>query len=380
MNFFNNKKKEEDIKEPLVEEPTIVPNKNFDIDENTTVKSNPFMDNVQSNHETDLAKNLQQVFNEPKIETIPNVQPIVKVKPELIEKLSRVKYNPVNILDVSHVTQTYNEGKVTIFDDFSLEIKDIVDRGQFISILGESGCGKSTILRYIAGLQQPTSGKILLRGNELTEDNRIPMVFQTYSSFPWLSVLENVAMPLTLKKVNKNEARERAMEMIRIVGLTGHEKKFAKMPTLSGGQLQRVAIARNLVANSEILLMDEPFGALDIVTRKSMQQFLRKIFQDNNSIDPTVILVTHDIREAIFLSTDIYILDANPANVRCHIEVDLPNVRDIHIKREPHFVEYVTFIEDFMEKLEIENAIRKQNQPKEEIKKRKSVFDFFIKK
>ena len=217
----------------------------------------------------------------------------------------------------------------------------------------------STILRYIAGLQQPTSGKVLLHGKELTENDRIPMVFQNYSSFPWLSVLENVAMPLTLKHVNKDEARDRAMDMIKIVGLEGHENKYAKYPNLSGGQLQRVAIARNLVANSTILLMDEPFGALDIVTRKSMQEFLRKIFQDNNKIDPTVILVTHDIRESIFLSTDIYILDANPANVRCHIEVDLPNVRDISLKRDPKFLEYVNYVEDFMEKLEVENEARK---------------------
>lgn len=217
----------------------------------------------------------------------------------------------------------------------------------------------STLLRYIAGLQTPTSGEILLNGNPLTEKEHIPMVFQQYSSFPWYSVLENIALPLILNKTPKKEARERAMEMIKIVGLEGHENKYAKYPLLSGGQLQRVAIARNLVANSSILLMDEPFGALDIVTRRSMQVFLRKIFQDNNKIDPTVILVTHDIREAIFLSTDIFILDANPANVRCHIEVDLPDVRDIHLKRESKFLEYVNFIEDFMEKLEVENEAKK---------------------
>jgi len=228
----------------------------------------------------------------------------------------------------------------------------------------------STLLRYIAGLQTPTSGEILLNGNPLTEKEHIPMVFQQYSSFPWYSVLENIALPLILNKTPKKEARERAMEMIKIVGLEGHENKYAKYPLLSGGQLQRVAIARNLVANSSILLMDEPFGALDIVTRRSMQVFLRKIFQDNNKIDPTVILVTHDIREAIFLSTDIFILDANPANVRCHIEVDLPDVRDIHLKRESKFLEYVNFIEDFMEKLEVENEAKKTKKVIEQKKKK----------
>jgi NitT/TauT family transport system ATP-binding protein len=100
--------------------------------------------------------------------------------------------------------------------------------------------------------------------------------------------------------------------------------------------------------------MDEPFGALDIITRRSMQVFLRKVFQDNNGLDPTVLLVTHDIREAIFLSSDIYILDANPSSVRCHIEVDLPNVREIDLKRDPKFLEYVNYIEDMMEKIENE--------------------------
>ena len=221
----------------------------------------------------------------------------------------------------------------------------------------------------------------MLRGKELTENDRIPMVFQNYSSFPWYSVLDNVALPLVIKGVSKKEARERAMEMIKVVGLDGHEDKYAKYPNLSGGQLQRVAIARNLVANSEILLMDEPFGALDIVTRKAMQVFLRKIFQDNNNIDPTVILVTHDIREAIFLSTDIFILDANPANVRCHIEIDLPNVRDIHLKREPKFLEYVNYVEDYMEKLEDENETRKQEKKNGVVQPRKkSIFNFLFKK
>ncbi len=379
MNFFNRGKEKEEVEETKEVEVEVVAEtktpSNFDIDETpSSGKSNPFLDNVQKDSSSELAKNIQQAFGvkeEPRVvELSVEPTPVVKVKPQTIEKLSGVQYNPVNIMDVSHITQTYNNGKVTIFDDFTLEIKDIIDRGQFVTILGQSGCGKSTILRYIAGLQQPTSGKVLLHGKELTENDRIPMVFQNYSSFPWLTVIENVAMPLTLKHVSKKDAHEKAMEMIKIVGLEGHEDKFAKYPNLSGGQLQRVAIARNLVANSTILLMDEPFGALDIVTRRAMQEFMRKIFQDNNHIDPTVILVTHDIREAIFLSTDIFIIDANPANVRCHIEVDLPNVRDIHIKREPKFLEYVNYVEDFMEKLESENPTK--NLPKKvEVKKKR---------
>lgn len=348
MNFFN--KKEEVIEQPKFELP------------NEEVKSNPFT-------------TIQPTENEPVVEEVVEVP--IKKKVKMVEKLSGERYNPVNILDLKGINQSYDNGRVNVFDDFNLDIKDISDKGQFVTILGQSGCGKSTILRYIAGLQQPTDGKILLRGKELTDNDRIPMVFQNYSSFPWYSVLDNVALPLVLKHVPKKEAREKAMEMIKIVGLEGHQDKYAKYPNLSGGQLQRVAIARNLVANSEILLMDEPLGALDIVTRRSMQSFLRKIFQDNNKIDPTVILVTHDIREAIFLSTDIYILDANPANVRCHIEVDLPTERDPHIKREPKFLEYVNYVEDFMEKLESEADERKRQNRKEEVvelPKKKSIF------
>jgi len=333
-NFFNDTVKKEEV---IVDIPTM------------DIKSNPFVEIKTDEPVGEL------IINKPK---------------QVIEKLNGVEYNSINILDLNNINQTYNDGKIVIFDNFNLQIKDIVNKGQFVTILGQSGGGKTTILRYIAGLQTPTSGEILLNGKTLTEKDHIPMVFQQYSSFPWYSVLENVALPLILNKTPKKEAHEKAMEMIKIVGLEGHENKYAKYPILSGGQLQRVAIARNLIANSTILLMDEPFGALDIVTRRSMQVFLRKIFQDNNKIDPTVVLVTHDIREAIFLSTDIFILDANPANVRCHIEVDLPDVRDIHLKRDPKFLEYVNFVEDFLEKLENETK-----SPKLEIKKKLSWFD-----
>lgn len=319
--------------------------------------------------------------------------------PNCVEHKSEVqRYEKVNIIDLVNIRQEYDvilqappgktdsvgnsgkksssmfinpsepkpvKGKNIVFDNFNLSVKDIVGRGQFVSILGKSGCGKSTILRYITGLQKPTSGEIYLRGRKLQESDRIPMVFQQYSSFPWKTVLENVALPLILKsdarwyefhkrKMIKEEAYDKAIEMIKIVGLEGQEQKFAKYPILSGGQLQRIAIARNLVASPNLLMMDEPFGALDIVTRRQMQVFLRKIFQDNNGLDPTVLLVTHEIRESIFLSSDIYILDANPANVRCHIEIDLPTERKVSLKRDPKFLEYVNYVEDMMEKIELE--------------------------
>jgi len=356
MNNFFNKQEEENQK---IEVPKIK-------------LSNPFLDIEKEEIVIDTKV---ETTIETTVETKKTVDTTVEIsvsKPQIVEKLCDVNYHPVNTLDLVNIHQSYDDGKTVIFDGLDLNIKDIVDEGQFVTILGQSGCGKSTILRYIAGLQRPNSGDVLLYGKPLEDKDHIPMVFQQYSSFPWYTVLENVSIPLKLKRVPKKEARERAMEMIKIVGLDGHENKFAKYPILSGGQLQRVAIARNLVANSKILLMDEPFGALDIVTRRQMQMFLRKIFQDNNQIDPTIILVTHDIREAIFLATDIFILDAFPANVRCHIEVDLPDVRDLSIKREPKFLEYVNYVEDFMGMIESENDKKPR---REKVVKKRSWLD-----
>jgi NitT/TauT family transport system ATP-binding protein len=164
------------------------------------------------------------------------------------------------------------------------------------------------------------------------------MVFQQYTSFEWKTVLQNVALPLILNGVPKNEANDKAMDMIKIVGLAGHENKWAKYPILSGGQLLRVAIARNLVVNPQILLMDEPFGALDTITRKQIQVFLRFIFE-NAKIDPTVVFVTHSESEAVFLSTDIVILDSGPANIRHHFKIDLPQIRNDSVRYSTAFTE-----------------------------------------
>lgn len=255
-----------------------------------------------------------------------------------------------NILELKNITQVY-EGKnstFTLFDGLDFAMEDAIDKGQFIVLMGESGCGKSTVLRYLSGLQKPTSGEILIAGKVLTASDTIPMVFQMPSSLEWFSVKKNVALPLILKGIPENEAYERAMEMIKIVGLEGHEDKFAKYPLLSGGQLQRVAIARSLVANPNMLLMDEPFSALDATNRKRMQLFLSDIFQKSEvaNLNPTVILVTHDAREAAFLANDIFIMGANPGCIKDHIRVDLPSYRDPQLRKSPQFNELVSFIED----------------------------------
>lgn len=251
--------------------------------------------------------------------------------------------NLPNIVELRGVNQSYNEGEIKIIQDFDLLVEDKPFQGQFVALLGMSGCGKSTILRYIAGLQQPTSGTVLIKDKPVGDEFRVNMVFQQYSSLPWMSVLENVALGLTYRGVPKKEKEARAMEIIEWVGLEGQEKKFAQYPLLSGGQLQRVAIARSLVYNPEILLMDEPFGALDIETRQSMQDLLINIW---NKFHTTIVFVTHDINEAVYLADDIYIMKKAPSKIVEQIKVDLPLNRTIEVKKSQHFVELVRDVED----------------------------------
>jgi NitT/TauT family transport system ATP-binding protein len=250
-----------------------------------------------------------------------------------------------NIIELRDIQQSYDGGKSWILKDLEFLIEDKPAQGQFAVILGPSGCGKSTVLRYIAGLQQPTNGKVLIHDKVVGKDNRVSMVFQQYSSLPWMTVLDNVGLALQYKGMLKPERDEKAMEMIKLVGLEGHEKKFAQYPTLSGGQLQRVAIARSLLANPEVLIMDEPFGALDIGTRIQMQDLLLGLW---HQFHPTVIFVTHDISEAVYLADDIYIMKKAPSRFVEKIHVDLPFERNRDTKRSPRFEELVHLVEDKM--------------------------------
>jgi NitT/TauT family transport system ATP-binding protein len=284
--------------------------------------------------------------------TVPETKVEVNNEPLTGKVPSGQLMDVINLVNINQVYSDHTPPNV-VFKDFNLDIKDVKDRGQFITIMGKSGCGKSTLLRYISGLQVPTSGEVYIYGKKRTDKDRIPMVFQQYTSFEWKTVLENVALPLILNGVPKDEANDKAMDMIKVVGLLGHEKKWAKYPILSGGQLQRVAIARNLVVNPQILLMDEPFGALDTVTRKQIQVFLRSIFE-NAKIDPTIVFVTHSESEAVFLSTDIYILDSGPATIRNHFKIDLPEQRNDKVRYSSDFTEYVNKLGSLMEDLKNE--------------------------
>lgn len=264
------------------------------------------------------------------------------------------KYNDVDIIDLKDITQVYQEKgeKHVVFDKFNLQIRDVKDKGQFVVLVGASGCGKSTLLRYIAGLQKPTSGEVILKGKIQTRDDRIGMVFQQYSSFPWRTVLDNVCFPLELQGVSKKEREERAFEMIKLVGLEGHEYKFAQYPILSGGQLQRVALARNLVAGNEILLLDEPHSGLDINTKLEMGDLLNQLWKKmTGSLDPTFLMVTHDLNEAIYLADEIVVMGSNPGSIVERILIDLPDERNRLTKRTKKFTEYLCYLEDLMLKI-----------------------------
>ncbi len=242
------------------------------------------------------------------------------------------------IVTLHGIRQYYSSTGETVFDNFNLSIPDIPERGQFVTIMGSSGCGKSTLLRYISGLQKPTSGKILFRGQEADRKKSVPMVFQQYTNLEWKTVLDNVKLPLDIQGVDRAEAEDRAMEILKVVGLETHANQYAKYPLLSGGQLQRVAIARGLVMNPDILLMDEPFGALDVKTRQDMQIFLRSIFEAKE--DMTIILVTHSVSEAVFLSDKIIVLGNKPAQIVQDIDVSLGNVRSESVIGTEEFKKY----------------------------------------
>ena len=270
------------------------------------------------------------------------------------------------IIELKDVSQWYVDDKgrkTVVIEHFNLMVENVPKKGQFICLLGPSGCGKSTVLRYIAGLQKPSEGQVLLYGKPRREEDHVGMVFQQYSSFPWLTVLDNVTLALEIKGVARKDRKEQAMSYIQACDLEKHADKYAQYPILSGGQLQRVAIARSLVSNPNLLLMDEPFGALDVNTRLRMQEMLMTIWERLWHINTatTIVFVTHDIPEAVYLGTDIYIMQANPGKIVHHIAIDLPFDKTRQVKRDPRFVQYVYGIEDKMMALSQEKGVTASN-------------------
>lgn len=226
------------------------------------------------------------------------------------------------MIDVSNVTISFEEENQThvILDDVSLNI----EKGEFICLLGPSGCGKSTLLNAIAGFLKPTSGEIKIENQIVQKPSmKYVTIFQNYGLLPWRTVQKNVELGLETQKYSKEKKAQIASHYLKMVGLEHAAKK--RPAQLSGGMQQRVAIARALAVEPDILFMDEPFGALDAITRMKLQTDILEIAQDTKK---TVVFVTHDIEEAVFLADRIVIMSANPGRIKALLTVQLPKHRD----------------------------------------------------
>ena len=236
-------------------------------------------------------------------------------------------------VSIQGVEKKYNtrKGEVVALNGVDFDIKE----NEFICVIGPSGCGKSTLLNIIAGLLEPTSGQILVDGKPIsgTGTDR-GVVFQQYALFPWLTVKKNVEFGLKLKGRSKEECDAIAMKYLKMVELEKFADSYPK--ELSGGMKQRVAIARAYAMNPEVLLMDEPFGALDAQTRTQLQSELLKAWQEENK---TCFFVTHDIEEAIVLATRVVIMSARPGRIKEVVDIDIPYPRDQETKMSDRFIE-----------------------------------------
>ena len=234
------------------------------------------------------------------------------------------------IENVSRIFPGVRRGAATrALEPTSLEVPD----NDFVTILGPSGCGKSTLLRLVAGLDRPTTGRIILNGKPVIGPGPDRgMVFQSYTLFPWLNVADNIAFGLREKGVAKEQRGDTVREWLGRIGLTGFEHHYPKQ--LSGGMQQRTAIARALANEPAILLLDEPFGALDNQTRALMQELLLRVWERERK---TVLFVTHDIEEAIFLGSRVLVMTARPGRIKAEVTVDLPHPRHYTIKTSPEF-------------------------------------------
>jgi len=236
-------------------------------------------------------------------------------------------------LRVEHVGHVYDDqhGQVDALDNISFEIQP----GEFVCIVGPSGSGKSTLLRIMAGLIQPQQGRVWLDGQIVTAPrSSIGIVFQKANLMPWRTVRDNVGLPLEMEHFPSAEIEHRAQVLIDLVGLTGFEESYPH--GLSGGMEQRVAIARSLIHNPTVLLLDEPFGSLDALTRERMALELTRIWSTQKT---TVVMVTHSIQEAVFLSDRVLVMTDRPGRIAAAIPIDLPRPRDLHLLQEERFAE-----------------------------------------
>jgi NitT/TauT family transport system ATP-binding protein len=236
-------------------------------------------------------------------------------------------------------------GKVDALENINFEIEDAYSRegrdiGEFRVLLGPSGCGKSTLLRLIAGLDQADSGEVLVNDQPVRGPGKDRgMVFQKYTSFPWLTVADNIAYGMKINGVPEAQRKETVAQLVGDIGLTGFENAYPE--TLSGGMQQRVAIARTLALRPAVILMDEPFGALDAQTRSEMQQLLLKVWDETAS---TILFVTHDVEEAVYLADRIFVMSAHPGTIIEDVQVPFERPRDLSLKERNEFHELANYV------------------------------------
>ncbi|MCW5694271.1 MAG: ABC transporter ATP-binding protein [Pseudolabrys sp.] len=243
------------------------------------------------------------------------MQQVAKLKPQA----ETGRANAVEVTGVSHIYHG-REGAVPALTDIDMT----VPAGHFTVIVGPSGCGKTSLLMMLAGLRTPTEGTILCDGRPIPspDPQRVGVVFQEASLYPWLSALDNVEFPLALKGAPRGERRDRAQAMLKLVGLDGFGGRYPH--ELSGGMKQRVSIARGLVQDPPVLLMDEPFAALDEQTRMTMGHELLRIWDETNK---TVVFITHSLTEAVYLADEVLVMSARPGRIIDRVAVDLPRPR-----------------------------------------------------
>ena len=237
-------------------------------------------------------------------------------------------------LEVRHLEKVFTRGSqvVNALHDVSLTVED----GEFLTVLGPSGCGKSTLLHIVGGFESATSGEVLVHGRPVTKPGRDRgMVFQHATLFPWKTIIDNVAWSYQVAKVSKKDSREKAVDLLKLVGLEGFAKAYPA--ELSGGMRQRAALARTLALEPELLLMDEPFGALDAQTREVMQEELNRIWQESGI---TVVFITHDIYEAIFLGDRVAVMSARPGRIADCVEIEIDRPRSGEVKKSKELLDY----------------------------------------
>ena len=229
------------------------------------------------------------------------------------------------LVEVDHVRHLYRRGDaadLVVLEDVNLTLRD----NEIVALLGRSGCGKSTLLRIIAGLMPPTSGKVMIGGAPVTGPaSEVAMVFQSFALFPWLTVLENVEIGLEAQGIAPEERRKRAVAAIDLIGLDGYEIAYPK--ELSGGMRQRVGLARALVVHPKVLLMDEPFSALDVLTAETLRTDLLDLWCEGRMPISSILIVTHNIEEAVLMCDRILVFSSNPGRIMAEIKVDLPQPR-----------------------------------------------------